>query len=522
MPPEQAVDASAVAAAPERGRAGRASASGRPRRVGARCAGAGLGRVRHGPGLRLGPVRAARRATRRGTRRPPRAARASRWAATFSGSISSARRASRQRLGLVAALEGDPRQPDDRDRVARVGVGRPGGTAARPGRRAPRTSARSAWSSSSITSTPVGPCPQAMPWASSRSVGPVVERRVVDDPLQQLVEDPAEPRPRRQARARAIRSSPSTASACRSSGGRGRELRVDPRAEAPRVAGSSGGSAAADVVRLAEREQRVDARRGPTRRMNRRIAASRHRARREHVVADQVDDLVDGRPRDAQPVEDASASRAPTASWSVEVAVGERWPACRCRGAAPRAGRRGRSRRRRVDRPQRVVPQVLARAPCSGGCRAAPRAPARRPRAGRSTAASRSPTDGARRGEQLRAAPPRSARRTGGRRARRCSRIAVERRRLDRRSRASPRAGPRGPCAARPRGTAPPDRRPRAGAPAREVADARRTGRRARGSGIGRRAAAPQAIALTVKSRRARSRSRSSPNSTRWGRRWSA
>ena len=159
---------------------------------------------------------------------------------------------------------------------------------------------------------------------------------------------------------------------------------------------------------------------------------------------------------------------------------------------------------RGVDRPRACDPRGPRPGSCSGRRRAARRAPARRPRAGRCPrGAAARPTAAPRRGSAR--APWRSARRRGGRRAARTSRIAAsvagsiveaERRReadgpehpqrvlLEPRARVADRAQ-------RPRA-----RRPRA----------RRTGRPGAAACAGR-PDAPQAIALTVKSRRARSAS---------------
>ena len=103
-----------------------------------------------------------------------------------------------------------------------------------------------------------------------------------------------------------------------------------------------------------------------------------------------------------------------------------------------------------VDGPQRVVPEVLARRSCSAARRAAPRAPA----AGRRAGPCRPQPQPDRRPAAPRAASrssaaTRSPERCGASRA--CSADRRERRRFDREVRASPRAGPRGPCAGRPR-----------------------------------------------------------------------
>ena len=161
-------------------------------------------------------------------------------------------------------------------------------------------------------------------------------------------------------------------------------------------------------------------------------------------------------------------------------------------------------RGRGVDRPRACGPTGPRPRSCSGACRAAPRARARRPRAGRSSAMSRSPTDGRGAASSFSSsAAIRSPGQVGG--ERRVAPDRRERRRLDRRSRASPRAGPRGPSAARPPRTAA-RIADRAQDAARRRRRARRTGRRGRRrrspAGV-----APQAIALTVKSRRARSAS---------------
>ena len=91
---------------------------------------------------------------------------------------------------------------------------------------------------------------------------------------------------------------------------------------------------------------------------DRRVAPAR--LVREHVVADEVDDPLGRRSAAVEPVEELLGQLGADACRGREMAVGLRSPACRCRGAAPPAGRSG-GRRRRVDRPERVVPEVLAR-----------------------------------------------------------------------------------------------------------------------------------------------------------------
>ena len=183
----------------------------------------------------------------------------------------------------------------------------------------------------------------------------------------------------------------------------------------------------------------------------------------------------------------------------------------------------GRSGRRGIDGAQRVIPEVLARRSCSGGCRAGRRAPARCRASRPVSLSSRSPTDGARRAEQLvelgrdplagQVARPASAR----------AWIAGQRRRLDPEARASPRAGRPGSSGGRPPRTALAGRRPPA---ARRAATSAAPSYGSTSAGVPpaatAAAVAPQAIALTVKSRRARSTSMVSPNSTRCGRRKSA
>ena len=211
------------------------------------------------------------------------------------------------------------------------------------------------------------------------------------------------------------------------------------------------------------------------------------------------------------------ASSAPTASWR------RKWPSAKVDGlpmswssAASRTT--GRPGRRRIDRSERVVPEVLAldlvlrhaalRRERPARCRPAgpcPRAAAARPTALGAPAACR--------------ARSRSARRRGAGPARPapgCRPASPPRRR----TRASLPAARPGPSGARP---------PRSAAAARRRRAGRAPGCRPRPSygstSPGEPAAAataPHAIALTVKSRRARSASMVSPNSTRCGRRKSA
>ena len=154
------------------------------------------------------------------------------------------------------------------------------------------------------------------------------------------------------------------------------------------------------------------------------------------------------------------ASRRPL-SWPMK------WPSARVDGlpmswssAASRTT--GAISGRRVDRPKGVVPEVLARDLVLGD--AALRGQLRRDRREQARvghAAAARPTGPAPRAASR--ARPRSARPRGGRRASARAWIAGQRRRLDRRTRASRRAGPRGSSAGRPPRTAPAGRRRRAG-----------------------------------------------------------
>ena len=99
----------------------------------------------------------------------------------------------------------------------------------------------------------------------------------------------------------------------------------------------------------------------PIRRMNRRTAgAGRVCLDREHVVADEVGDVLDRGLREAKPAEDRRGLLGPDHVVVVEPAVGER------RRLADVVEQRGQPDDRPlggrgVDGPQRVVPQVLAR-----------------------------------------------------------------------------------------------------------------------------------------------------------------
>ena len=313
-----------------------------------------------------------------------------------------------------------------------------------------------------------------------------------------------------------MRSVPSTASPRRSS--------ATPAARAaPRRARRSSSSRPASGPRpeptlsASRSRNRSSSASRPTFTMNRRTAASdqrRHVA--EHVVADQA--RRSGRARHAASASRPGARRPAPPRPSRGRGTGRRpsSPACRCRGAAPPAGS-GRLARGAIDRPQRVIPEVLARdlvlrhAALRGELR---RDRGEQARVGHQPEPDRRPL--AR--PAACAARSRSARPTGGATSSAVAAIAGQRRRLDRRSRASPPVGRRGPSAARPRRSASPGRR-RPGASGPRGRPGRRAGRRGRGAPPG---SAPQAIALTVKSRRARSSSIESPNSTRCGRRKSA
>ena len=173
----------------------------------------------------------------------------------------------------------------------------------------------------------------------------------------------------------------------------------------------------------------------------------------EHVVADEVDDALADGPRRAQPIEERAGQLRPDGVVADEVAVGER------RRLADVVEQRGqpddRARRRRgVDGPQRVIPQVLAGDLVLGDARAGRRAPARSPPSRPVSLSSRSPTDGARRASSLSSSaairsPDRWRDELGPRLGSRPASPARPR------SRASPPGGRRGPSAARPPRTGP-------------------------------------------------------------------
>ena len=231
----------------------------RRRRVGGSAATGGSatagGRV--GRRGRRRPARRRRRGRRAGAGPRPRP---DRWRAPAATSVraSSARPRSRR----------DPRQPDDGDRVARVGLGdlreQPLGVVELAAGRAPPRP-RAAARSSVVRQHRLGEQQQRRP---------VVEVRIGDDPLEQLVEDAPEPRARGQPSS-AIRSSPRTASRERSSTTDAASS-ASTRARSSSSAVGVGRHAAADVVRLAQARTGRRSRRSPTRWMNRRTPASPH------------------------------------------------------------------------------------------------------------------------------------------------------------------------------------------------------------------------------------------------------
>ena len=279
-----------------------------------------------------------------------------RWAATFSGSMASASSRQLQRALIVAAIERHPRQPDDGDRVARVRSGDLPVEASRLGR-AGRPTARAppgaAARSSILREHALG---------QQQQRGAVVEGRVDDDALQQRVKDAPQRAAPAPGRARSIRSSPSTArprgraatsaaswaaTRARSSSSRPPSRgRPEPTLSASRSSSSSS-SAPSPIADATDEPAHRGVRPG-------RFVA-------EHVVATRSTTRSTRRPREPEPVAGASpASSAPTTSWP------RKWPSAKVAGLPmswSRAASRtmGRSRRRGVDGPQRVVPEVLAR-----------------------------------------------------------------------------------------------------------------------------------------------------------------
>ena len=215
----------------------------------------------------------------------------------------------------------------------------------------------------------------------------------------------------------------------------------------------------------------------------------------------------------------SSASPAPTVSWPWK------WPsaaspACRCRAGGRPGGRwpdrPGPPRRRRSGAvwSHRSSPGTLFWA--TPRCAASSGTMTREQPASVQRA---EPDRRPRRPQELPRAPPRPARRTGVPRGGALDADRGQRRRLDREVERRPRAGRPAASAGRPRRSA------CAGSPTARRTRRSTSSRPPNGSTsalVPRRRAPPQAIALTVKSRRARSTSTRSPNSTRWGRRKSA
>ncbi len=137
------------------------------------------------------------------------------------------------------------------------------------------------------------------------------------------------------------------------------ELGVDAGAEGEGV-GVVGRHAAAEVVRLAEREQGVEVLPADAHDEPPDCRVGQARVHREHVVADKQDHLLGGGPRVAEPAQQVAGDRGARRLVVREAAVGEG------RGLADVMDERrqtddGPLRRSGVDGAQRVVPQVLAR-----------------------------------------------------------------------------------------------------------------------------------------------------------------
>ncbi len=459
----------------------------------------------------MAPRPAALAASRRDPPSPRSVAVTRFWAAGFSGSIAERAHRLEVRRPLVAPLERDTGQPDDRDRVLRVAL---------------RDLAIQALG---LVDQAEGQSP-ARPRAAARSrVGPrevagqeeqrrrLVELRILDDPLEAARRGSGRATGRAPARARAIRSSPSIASADRSRIGPARSsASTRARSSASPSASRSTPLPALSASRSSNSSSIASGPTLPMKPAHRRVGPGRLVA--EHVVADEVGHPVDHDARLVEPFEQRPGQLGADRLVAVEMAVGRGRRACRCRGRAPPGARPG------GRAPRRPCPSVWSQrsSPANlvlGHARAAPRAPAGRRRAARCRRSSRSPTDGRSAARSL-AQLGRDPLAGEMRRERRAMRGSPARCRARSRTRASRRAGRRGASAARlPRSASlrlADGRRIRAGDVAGPSNGSLQRRRRRRGL------ARPQAIAFTVKSRRARSASSDVPNSTRCGRRKSA
>ena len=392
-------------------------------------------------------------------------------------------------------------RPDDRDRVPRVALGdlavEPLGLVDEAVRQRPLGLEQRSIIGSAATRSR----------ASSRSVGASFSAGSSITRSSERVEDPPELRPGREPElARSGRRRRSRARTDR--GPARRASSAATRARSSSRPSAVAGDAAADVVRLAQREQLVDrvapdlADEPPDRRRRSSVGSYVNMWWRTRWATRSVDDRAARGAARAAP----RASSAPTASWP------QKWPSASVAGlpmswssAASRTTGSVAARRR----PSAACgPRGPRPRSCSGARRAGRRAPAGRPSSSPVSASSRSPTDGRSAREQLARAPPRSARRTGAPTSGACSRIAAsvagsivepERRGepdgADHPQRVllEPRAAARRRRAGRRAATSarPPNGSTSAGAARAGV-----------GAGVG---VAPQAIALTVKSRRARS-----------------
>ena len=186
---------------------------------------------------------------------------ASRWAASFSGSMRQRAPGEQVRPEVVGAFEGDPGQPDDRDRVARV-VRRdllvqllgPVDPPEREG------AFRLQQQLDHVADLVPGAHPGERPLGQQEQGSRGVERRIGDDPLEQHVEDASEGRARLEPElgheVRAVdrqpaRSSATPAASCAA-------MRARSSSSRP----ASAGRPEPDVVRLAERGTGHRARRG--------------------------------------------------------------------------------------------------------------------------------------------------------------------------------------------------------------------------------------------------------------------
>ena len=236
----------------------------------------------------------------------------------------------------------------------------------------------------------------------------------------------------------------------------------------------------------------------------------RVRVHREHVVADQVHHPLGRGPRVAQPAQEHVGLAGPHDVVADGSGRRRTSPACRCRGAGGDVSRQSdrRVRGRRVHRPAACGPRGPRPGPWPGARRAGAPSSGARTASSPVSSASRRPTDGRRRRSSFASSAPIRSPETWATSGAFCARsrpgsrgsisnpsVAAKRTARTIRSASSRNRAAGSPTA---RST-----------PRVEVGAARRTGRRARSGPASPAAVEPdrQAIALTVKSRRARSAS---------------